>query len=119
MIIPKYMIDSKTIDDEIKILNNILNQQRQLKKTLVLYLEKISDGIYNASDPTDINSLVSCLDGIKKSFSNIKENINSVIELKQFLENTLKTSGYLNTFDCETYNKTFSELFEKITRFIY
>lgn len=115
MIIPKYMIDSKTIDDEIKILNNILNQQRQLKKTLVLYLEKISDGIYNASDPTDINSLVSCLDGIKKSFSNIKENINSVIELKQFLENTLKTSGYLNTFDCETYNKTFSELFEKIT----
>ena len=80
-----------------------------------MYLEKISDGIYNASDPTDINSLVSCLDGIKKSFSNIKENINSVIELKQFLENTLKTSGYLNTFDCETYNKTFSELFEKIT----
>lgn len=115
MIIPKFMIDSKTIDDEIKILNNILSQQRQLKKTLVLYLEKISDGIYNASDPSDINSLVSCLDGIKKSFANIKENISSLIELKQFLENTLKTSGYLNTFDCETYNKTFSELFEKIT----
>ena len=81
---------------------------------MLLYLEKISDGIYNATDENDINSLVSCLDTIKKSFENIKENINSIIELKQFLENTLRTNGYLNTFDCETYNKNFINLFEKI-----
>ena len=115
MIIPKFMIDSKTINSEIKILNDILYQQRQLKKTLLLYLEKISDALYNASDPSDINSLISCLNGIKKSFENIKQNIDSVIELKQFLENTLKTTGYLNTFDCETYNRSFEELFGKIT----
>ncbi len=115
MIIPKFMIDSSTISSEVEILNNILNQQRQLKKTLLLYLEKISDGIFNASDPEDVNSLISCLNSIRKSFENIKENINNLIELKQFLENTLKTTGYLNTFDCETYNKSFSELFKKIT----
>lgn len=62
MIVSKFVIDKNIINNEIKVLNNVLNQQRQLKKTLLLYLEKISEGIYNATDPQDSNSLISCLD---------------------------------------------------------
>ena len=45
MIVPNYVVDQGIIEKEIKELNNILSQQRQLKKTLLLYLEKISEGI--------------------------------------------------------------------------
>ena len=68
MIIPKFIIDQSIINAEIRVLNSLLCQQRQLKKTLVLYLEKISDSILNATDMEDATSLVSCLDGIKKKF---------------------------------------------------
>ena len=80
MFISRFIIDQNVINNELKVLNNILNQQRQLKKTLLLYLEKISDGIYQASDPQDLDSLISCLDTIKESFENIKSNINQIIE---------------------------------------
>lgn len=114
MIISKFVIDKNIINNEVKILNNILAQQRQLKKTLLLYLEKISEGISNAVDPKDSNSLISCLDGIKKSFENIKENINQLIDLKRYLENIITFDAF-DTSYLEKYNEKFLELFNKIS----
>lgn len=113
MIIPKFIIDQSIINNEKLLLNNILTQQRQLKQTLALFLEKISDGIYNATDVQDSTSLISCLDGIKKSFGNIKENINQILELKKYLDDSSLTS-YDSTY-FENYNKKYMELFEKIS----
>ena len=113
MIIPKFTIDQNIVNNEIKILNNILIQQRCLKQTLALYLKKISDGIYNASDTKDSNSLISCLNGIQKSFDNIKNNINQIIELKKYIEKALFSPCDTNYF--ETYNENFMKLFEKIS----
>ena len=114
MFISRFIIDQNVINNELKVLNNILNQQRQLKKTLLLYLEKISDGIYQASDPQDLDSLISCLDTIKESFENIKSNINQIIELKNYLENITKFD-YLETSYFEKYNTKYLKVFEKIS----
>ena len=113
MIVPKFTIDQSIINNEIKVLNNILIQQRQLKETLALYLKKISDGIYNATDDQDATSLISCLDGIKKSFDNIKENINSLLDLRKYLENYSSNSH--DTTYLEKYNEKYITLFEKIS----
>ena len=66
MIVPKYVVDEKIINNEIKELNNVLKQQRQLKKTLLLYLEKISEGIYNSLNPKDTNQIHTFLDNIQR-----------------------------------------------------
>lgn len=114
MIIPKFIIDQSIINDEIRVLNNILSQQRQLKQTLFLYLEKISEGIYNAADTQDSTSLISCLNSIQKSFENIKENINKILELKKYLEDTFSKDSYDSSY-FEYYNNEYMKLFEKIS----
>lgn len=114
MIISKLVIDKNTINSEVKVLNNILNQQRQLKKTLLLYLEKLSEGISNANDPTDSNSLITCLGGIKKSFDNIKDNMDRIIKLKNYL-NAIIVANKFDEKYIEAYNSNFLELFDKIT----
>ena len=91
MIIPKFTIDQNVINNEIKVINNILIQQRQLKEFLALYLKKISDELYNADNIEDSNSLISCLNGIQKSFENIKGNINQTIALKKYIEKASNT----------------------------
>ena len=114
MIIPKFIIDQSIINAEIRVLNSLLCQQRQLKKTLVLYLEKISDSILNATDMEDATSLVSCLDGIKKSFENIKGNIDKLLELREFLYESSKLTDYDSKY-FEKYNEDYIQIFEKIT----
>ena len=114
MIISNFTIDKSIINNEITVLNNILAQQRQLKKTLLLYLEKISEVLYNATDIEDTNSLISCLNSIKKSFENIKNNINELNELKLYLEKISKLDTF-NPAYFEKYNNKFLTLFEKIS----
>ncbi len=114
MIGSKFTMDENIINSELRNLNNTLNEQRQLKKTLLLYLEKISEGISNANDPKDSNSLISCLNGIQKSFDNIKENINNLIELKQYLENITRSSED-DQISYSDYNSKYVLLFEKIS----
>lgn len=114
MIGSKFVIDKNIINDELEILNNILNQQRQLKKTLLLYLEKISEGLSNATDSNDSTSLISCLNTIKKSFENIKENINRINELKKYILDSLKLECY-DPIYFEKYNRNFKKLYSKIS----
>ena len=113
MIVPKYVVDENIVNSEIKELNNILNQQRQLKKTLLLYLEKISEGIYNSLNPQDINRIHSFLEEVQKCFDKLKENIANIIELKSSLETTILNDSY-DEFDFAAYNSKSTKLFEKI-----
>ena len=113
MIVPKYVVDENIINNEIKELNNVLTQQRQLKKTLLLYLEKISEGIYNSINPKDTNQIHTFLENIQKCFNRLKENIGRINELKDFLESVSKSNHYEN-LDFLNYNTKCSELMEKI-----
>ena len=38
MIIPKFIIDQSIINAEIRVINSLLSQQRQLKQTLIFFL---------------------------------------------------------------------------------
>ena len=114
MIGSKFILDENIINDELDTLNNILNQQRQLKKTLFLYLEKLSESLSNATDTHDTTSLISCLETIKKNFENIKENIDKIKELKKYLLDSLKLD-FFDPIDFEKYNKDFKSLFNKIS----
>ena len=113
MLVPKFIINKELINNEISMLNDILSQQRQLKQTLVSYLEKISDGLYNAKDEQDSISLISCLRGIQKSFENIKGNISDIIALKSSLENVDINNVESSFFD--EYNDKYTKLFNKIS----
>ena len=114
MIIPKFIIDQSVINNEIRVLNAHLSQQRQLKQTLLLYLNKISDGLYTSQDERDTTSLISCLKGIQSTFENIKDNIAKLIELKEYLENALSMNEY-NSDYFDKYNKEYMDLFNKIS----
>ena len=114
MIGSKFILDENIINDELDTLNNILNQQRQLKKTLFLYLEKLSESLSNATDTHDTTSLISCLETIKKNFENIKENIDKIKELKKYLLDSLKLD-FFDPIYFEKYNKDFKSLFNKIS----
>ena len=114
MIGSKFILDENIINDELDTLNNILNQQRQLKKTLFLYLEKLSESLSNATDTHDTTSLISCLETIKKNFDNIKENIDKIKELKKYLLDSLKLD-FFDPIYFEKYNKDFKSLFNKIS----
>ena len=114
MIGSKFILDENIINDELDTLNNIINQQRQLKKTLFLYLEKLSESLSNATDTHDTTSLISCLETIKKNFENIKENIDKIKELKKYLLDSLKLD-FFDPIYFEKYNKDFKSLFNKIS----
>lgn len=113
MIVPKYVVDEKIINNEIKELNNVLKQQRQLKKTLLLYLEKISEGIYNSLNPKDTNQIHTFLDNIQRCFDRLKENISKIIELKDYLDSISQSNQY-EDLNFLNYNNRCSELMEKI-----
>ena len=112
MIISSEIINQRIIENEKTVLNNILTQQKQLKQTLAIFLEKLSNSIYNANNISDSSTIISLLDGINKCFDNIREDINQILELKKYL-----CSFSLSTYDFvffENYNKRYLQIFQKI-----
>ena len=111
----KILFDEEIINNHLSVLNNTLDNQRQIKKTLLSYLEKFSNEMYDNfnSDSTDI--LLSLIKEAHSVFEYIKSNISKTIELKHFLENISK-SAFLNTFDSEKFNIEFNSLLENISK---
>ena len=115
MIIPEFIIDKSIIDAEIRVIEDLLMQQSSLKKTLVLYLEKISTGVIDAGKDQDISSLISCMDSIKSCYNNTKENIDVLIKLKSFLESAITEKSYNSGYFTE-YNNEYMKVFTKISK---
>lgn len=114
MFIPKFIIDQNLINSEIRTLNSLLKQQRQLKQTLAAYLNKISESISHASDDQDKSELISTLESIKEIFVNVKGNIDTLVELRQNLIASLKFDSYDSEY-FEKYNENYMAIFNKIS----
>lgn len=114
MIIPKYVIDQNIIDTEIREIIIALNEQRQLKHILLLYLEKLSANINNIENPNNLNTLSTYIMKVEKSFETIKENINNLLELKNSLESLSQTKDN-SSFDFKKYNQDYNDLKLKIS----
>ena len=114
MFIPKFIIDQNLINSEIRTLNSLLKQQRQLKQTLAVYLNKISENISHASDDQNKSELISTLESIKEIFVNVKGNIDTLVELRQNLIASLKFDSYDSEY-FEKYNENYMAIFNKIS----
>ena len=110
----KFVFDKTMVNNHLLALNKNLEQHRKVKKTLLSYLEKLSNSLYDDFNSKDTDFLLTLLAEAHMLFENIKLNINKLVELKMFLENVSK-SEYLNTIDFERYHNEYSELFEKIS----
>lgn len=115
MFIPKFIIDKNIINSELRTLNCLLKEQRELKQTLVSYLEKISESICYVNDNKDTSVLISTLESVKSNFDNVKANIDALIELRQYLITSLKQESYDSEY-FEKYNNDYMNLFNKISK---
>lgn len=111
----KFLFDKEIVNNQLSVLNNTLASQRQTKKTLLSYLEKFSDAMYENFNSDNTDSLLSLINEAHSIFECIKSNINKTIELKTFLEN-IYNSDFLNTIDTEKFNKEFNELLDNISK---
>lgn len=111
----KFLFDKEIVNNQLSVLNNTLASQRQTKKTLLSYLEKFSDAMYENFNSDNTDSLLFLINEAHSIFECIKSNINKTIELKTFLEN-IYNSDFLNTIDSEKFNKEFNELLDNISK---
>lgn len=111
----KFLFDKEIVNNQLSVLNNTLASQRQTKKTLLSYLEKFSDAMYENFNSDNTDSLLILINEAHSIFECIKSNINKTIELKTFLEN-IYNSDFLNTIDSEKFNKEFNELLDNISK---
>lgn len=111
----KFLFDKEIVNNQLSVLNNTLASQRQTKKTLLSYLEKFSDAMYENFNSDNTDSLLSLINEAHSIFECIKSNIYKTIELKTFLEN-IYNSDFLNTIDTEKFNKEFNELLDNISK---
>ena len=111
----KFLFDKEIVNNQLSVLNNTLASQRQTKKTLLSYLEKFSDAMYENFNSDNTDSLLFLINEAHSIFECIKSNINKTIELKTFLEN-IYNSDFLNTIDSEKFNKEFNELLDSISK---
>ncbi len=111
----KFLFDKEIVNNQLSVLNNTLASQRQTKKTLLSYLEKFSDAMYENFNSDNTDSLLSLINEAHLIFECIKANISKTIELKKFLEN-IYNSDFLNTIDSEKFNNDFNNLLENISK---
>ena len=111
----KIVFDKGTVNEQLVLLSKHLETQRNAKKSLLSYLEKVSEYISNENITEDSEALVSCLNSVQDIFDNIKNITDKLIELRLFLENISKSTS-LNVIDFEKYNTQFIELEENIKR---
>lgn len=111
----KVLFDKEIVNNQLSVLNNTLNSQRQTKKTLLSYLEKFSNAMYDNFNSESTDLLLSLINEAHSVFECIKSNINKTLELKKFLEN-ISQSAFLNTIDAEKFNTEYNLLFENISK---
>ena len=111
----KFLFDKEIVANQLSVLTNTLNSQRQNKKTLLSYLEKFSNAMYDNFNSESTDLLLALIKEAHSVFECIKSNISKSLELKKFLEN-IYHSDFLNTIDSEKFNTEFNFLLENISK---
>lgn len=101
-------VTSEVISNEISKINKILKSELNLRKSLVSYIDKISNAVNNIINPIDINFIHTCLDNLKKNLDKIDNSILSLKSLIKLLESFEENSQNINI---EKYNVLYEENF--------
>lgn len=101
-------ITSDVVAKEISKINKILNSEQNVRKTLISYMDKISNAVNNIINPIDINFIHSCLDDLKKILDKID---NSILSLKSLIGFLKSFEGNSKNINIEKYNSLYEENF--------
>ena len=69
---PNFLFDKEIINNHLSVLDNTLSSQRQTKKTLLSYLEKFSDAMYENFNSEDTDYLLFLINEAHSIFECIK-----------------------------------------------
>lgn len=103
-------IDINAIEREITHIKSILENERNLKKLLNKYMDRISDAVNKINNPTDINVIHKCLESLKKNLDNVNNLISSFSDLLNTL-NTIKEN--IDNEKVIEYNNSYKDIFNR------
>lgn len=106
-------IEINVIESEINHIKSILENERNLKKLLVSYMDRISNAVNNMTNPTDINAVHKCLEDLKINLDNVNSLISSLTDLQNRL-NDIKDN--LDKAKIEDYNNSYTGTFDKFLK---
>lgn len=101
-------IEINAIENEINHIKSILENERNLKKLLVSYMDRISNAVNNMTNPTDINAIHKCLEDLKVNLDNVNSLISSLTELSSSLDDIKENLDKSKILD---YNSSYTKIF--------
>lgn len=107
--------DDINIDFEKELLKMHLNIQTFFKKSILTYMEKISDNAINSFNSSPGNIAYSYLNKVKDQLSKADENIESINNLNNELNNY---STEFNEHDLNTFLTSYNENYEKYMKIV-
>lgn len=107
------LIDKEIVNNQLSVLNNTLTSQRTTKKTLLSYLEKLSNSMYENFNSYNTDNLLYLINEAQSIFECIKSNINKTLELKSSLRKFSQVESS-NTEDYEKFNTEFNLWLENV-----
>lgn len=107
------------IENEKTHINSILENQKNLKKILTSYMDKISVAIDKTNNPKDIDSIHTILENLKINLDNSNELTSSLATLLDLLNDMNKN---IDSLKIEEYNLSYTKTFDNylnVTNSIY
>jgi len=99
-------INNDVINNELAHINSILNCEKNLKKQLMIYMDKLSTAISNMVSPANLDDIHNCLDNIKVNLDKIDVSTKSFNSLLTLLDK-------MNENLVEEYNSLFEKAFSE------
>lgn len=109
-------IDLDIIDNEISHINSILNNEKNLKKLLMSYMDKITIAVNNIVSPIDINSIHKCLENLKTNLDNLNNIISLYTPLLDSLQTLRDDINNIKKQNVMDYNFSYKEVFTKCSK---
>jgi len=106
-------IEINAIESEINHIKSILENERNLKKLLVSYMDKISNAVNTMTNPVDIDAIHKCLEDLKINLDNVNSLISSLTDL---LSNLNDIKDNIDKEKVINYNNSYTRTFDKFLK---
>lgn len=106
-------IEINTIESEKNHIKSILENEKNLKKLLVSYMDKISNAVNTMTNPVDIDAIHKCLEDLKINLDNVNSLISSLTDL---LSNLNDIKDNIDKEKVINYNNSYTRTFDKFLK---
>ncbi len=106
---------SKFVESEYNSINTFLNSEIELRKTLLLFMQKTANAVNEITNAVDIKVVHQVLSDLKANIDDLNNNIDNLNKLLDILS-TLKKSNYdIIAFDENAYNSKYEKTIAEYT----